>query len=298
MTNCLEKDKLISIHYDSVIDYVEAKPHPTNADLYERFKRTAENQWYGPTAKGYDDAMKKAMLGDHELYKDLTGKIDQLRKSIRQSNINLDIMVKKPKRVRERGPQGDELDIHRVYQGRMDTAWSRTRRVDFDESTKLVTVLIDNEDNAMADSRRSIWRAAAAVVVVDELIKAGKSVRLVTYGASINSTQDNNNMTVTCTIKNYNESLSSERLVAMSHIGFGRALGFCGMAMQPHRLLIGLGQTAPYSEKFIPLQFKAEMEKGHTKVVYIGKADSLYTSEQSVQSCLEQIGKKAATDAC
>jgi hypothetical protein len=299
MDHFMTDDNLVSVHFDSIVDYMNTSPCPENAELYAKLtSRTTTSAaylrgWYGPNATTYQEVTNLGLIGDKELFNSLQDKIDKLREALGMHKRDYSASIKEKRRIRERASQGDELDIHSVYQGRLDVAWGRTRRIEMDQETKLVTLLIDNEDNANVNAEDTLWRAAVSVLLTEELEAAGKSVRIITYGASSGSfLGSRKNCTVTITIKDYNTSLSLDRLAAMTHIGFGRGPGFAAMAMQPYKVHRHLGGSVRYSDRLIPLQLKPEIEKGHTKVIYLGKANRLFQATDILSEATNRLTRE------
>jgi hypothetical protein len=301
MDHFMTDEKLVSIHFDSIVDYMETKPCRENADLHKKLTGRIVSEsspkwmkgWYGPSASSYQEVTNLGLVGDKELFNSLQEKVDRLREHLGMHKRDYSSAIKQARRVRERAAQGDELDIHSVYQGRLDVAWGRTKRIEMDHETKLVTLLIDNEDNAEVNAADTLWRSAVAVLLTEELEAAGKSVRIITYGGSTRCfVGTRKECTVTITIKEYNTSLSLDRLAAMTHIGFGRGPGFVAMAMQPYKVQPHLGGSVSYSDRLIPLQLRPEIEKGHTKVVYLGKANHLHTAASILSQRTNELTSK------
>lgn len=295
MDHFMTDDKLVSIHFDSIVDYMSTKPHPENEVLFNTLmsKNGYGPDWHGPNASNIKEVTDLGLRGDMNLLQSLEEKIYKLREHLGMHTRDYSASIKQARRVRERAAQGDELDIHRVYQGRLDVAWGRTTRIEMDQETKLVTLLIDNEDNASVLASDTLWRAAVAVLLTEELEAAGKSVRIITYGGSAGCfSGTRKNCTVTITIKDYNSSLSMQRLAAMSHIGFGRGPGFAAMTMQPYKLRNSLGGSVSYSDRLIPLQLKPEIQKGFTKVIYLGKANNVWNAEKILTAATNRLTKE------
>lgn len=295
MDHFMTDDKLVSLHFDSIVDYMNTKPCPENENLFSALmaRQGYGCDWHGPNAKNIKEVTDLGLRGDMDLFQSLQDKIDKLREHLGMHKRDYLASIKQTRRVRESAAQGDELDIHRVYQGRLDVAWGRTTRIEMDRETKLVTLLIDNEDNANVKASDTLWRAAVAVLLTEELEAAGKSVRIITYGGSVGAFSGTRKMcTVTITIKDYNTSLSMQRLAAMAHIGFGRGPGFAAMAMQPYKVNSHLGGSVAYSDRLIPLQLQPEIQKGFTKVIYLGKANNLWKAESILSEATNRLAKE------
>lgn len=282
-----ESKDLVSIHYDGISDFMNTSVADSNKSVEKSLARTTGEKWYGPGSKTHHDVTKFGILGNDALYESLSDKISVLKKEIGDVP---DLGVKEVRRKRVRAGQGDEIDIHQVYQGNIDRAWSKTERFDFDGTAKLVTLLIDNEDGSWVNANDSLWRAAAACAMYESLIKAGKSVRVVTYGATRRPfTTYQKNMTVTITIKGYSEQLSVRKLASMAHCGFARGPGFFGMMRCGHKLDVGLGTSVKFSPEYIPIQMKDEIALGGTKVLYIGKSNNMGAAVDSLKNATESL---------
>ena len=285
----MENDKLVSVHFDSIIDYMNTPPTKTNKDLYNSLKRRSSGRWFGPTSNGdYDETIRLGLVGDQKLMSSLENKISELQENLRVTDSK--IKINEVFRKRTRGAQGDELDIHAVYQGRLDIAWSRTERIVQDSETKLVTLLIDNEDNSGVSAEDSIWRSACAVLLCRQLEAAGKSVRIITYGASeFAFKNDPRAQTVSITIKEYNTSLALSRLAAMSHIGFGRAAGFTAQCLTNIKTSPHLGRSVRFDKNLIPIHFHNQINSGFTKVLYVGKANNIYKARETLAQLTQEL---------
>jgi hypothetical protein len=75
---------------------------------------------------------------------------------------------------------GDELDIHRVYRGQLDTAWS-TKKPKFCPRAKQITLWLDVNAMGSVGSEEYIWRGAAVLALARSLEKAGYQVAISLY---------------------------------------------------------------------------------------------------------------------
>jgi hypothetical protein len=110
------------------------------------------------------------------------------------------------KRRRCRGSEGDELDIHRVWCGKFDQAWSRTHRAQT-TAPKHMQVIMQIGALANVDSESMFWRGAACVAIVDALEEAGYSVEILGYSRAA-GVYDNDESVITFPIKAYEQPLS------------------------------------------------------------------------------------------
>lgn len=83
------------------------------------------------------------------------------------------------RRIRYRGEQGDDLDIHRVLRGDLDTAWEYRKRGCRSSVGRHITIVCNIAANCSVDADRLFWRGASALRLAETLESAGYSVRLV-----------------------------------------------------------------------------------------------------------------------
>lgn len=271
-----ENKGMVSVHFDSITDFMECKPpakHQERFDEHTKNRTDRNGSWFGKGNKKASDVINKALLGDPYLYGALSSYIAELDKLTGYYTKDYEQVIEKVKRVHKRDFFGDELDIHKVYQGQLDTAWHRTERVEVASKFHLVTLLIDVGGHSGQNAIDSIWRAAIVVKLVRELEQAGKAVRIVSGFAVEGAIKANNKLlTATITIKDYNQTLTLERLAAMSHFGFMRTFCFGAFYYQEYPLYGSLGRPIDMTSKHVPIQLQKEVDAGHTKYVYIGRA--------------------------
>ena len=76
-----------------------------------------------------------------------------------------------------RGAEGDELDMQRVWQGDLDNAWTRSKRLhSVSASRVLIGVFVGAPGNE--DSERVAWRGVAALALADALEAGGYTVNV------------------------------------------------------------------------------------------------------------------------
>ena len=288
-----ENETKISIMLDSLVELLDMEcpsSNQSNKNRFNKFKnQIRSNGWYGPTCDSAKEIIDNALLGDKYLYeKYLIPKIKLLGDSqdVKDSEQSIQIV----KRKRTRGSQGDELDIHRVYQGQLDKAWSKSIRVEVAQKFHLVTLLIDYGGNSSESATNSLWRTAVVVRLAEELERAGKSVQIIASFACTGSSISHNKMlSSSLMIKKYNEKLSMERLAAMSHIGSFRVFGFLGIVCQEEQATSDLGYDSGVSIENMPIHLQEEIDGGHMKVVIIGRASDIHSAKQKLADAYKQM---------
>jgi len=292
-----EKTKTRSIHFDSIIDFMEHKftgPNKTKAERYIKKDSYLRSGKYGPSNTTVNDVFEHALLGDSEMLKDLESKCVQLDKVTNKNTTAYTQKIQTVKRKRVFADQGDELDIEKVYQGNLDTCWSRTERIVQDATHQLVTIFINIASSWKNPAEISFWRAAVALRLVEELQNAGKSVKIIIGGGSRNLCRNDKYeiTTASFTVKEYNENITMERLAGMCHLGFFRVFGFAALCAAELKVTEHLG-TPIYTSvsENIPLQLKEDIDRGHTRMICVGLCDDVNGAKTELERCYRQLEK-------
>jgi len=198
--------------------------------------------------------------------------------------------IKAVKRKLKHDRFGDELDIHKVYAGKLDTAWTRRERVVYDKEHPLVTLYVNISGSAGVEADESLWRAVVTLKIYEELIQAGKSVRVIVGGSSSGTFRTSHKCACAMVVKEYNQSLSMERLAAMTHIGFYRIFGFAAKAAQDELMLkSSMGYSDRINEKNIPINLQEEIAEGHTKMVFIERSTTEREAIRDLKNVYAQL---------
>jgi len=292
------RDRHISMDFDDmfeVINYVMPQYHVNYRHYKELINRSNHNINAGPTIHKFDDAINYALIGDEFLYNYyVKGMVEQLNNALGIYTNDYIQQVPVIKRRKVNKSFGDELNIHAVNQGHLDTAWRTTERIEFNQEKHLITILIDIGGNWNIKPLDTLWVAAMCVKFVNDLEIAGKSVQIIVGGAASYCSESGERLTISATVKRYNQSFSLERLAAMAHIGFYRTFGFAGKLMSSFKLTESLGYSESFgSNGYMPLPIQDEIELGHTKVIVVDKALSLEQAVRSLNRAYIQL-KEAA----
>lgn len=288
-----EDEKMVSVHFNSLIELIEFEPPKKNKEKYNEmlYTRKRKETWLGRGNHIAKQVLDKALVGDPYLYGLLESYLAELDELTGYHTKAYEQTIVAVKRRKFHGNYGDELDIHKIYQGRLDTAWARTERIEVSRKLHLVTLFIDLGGSLGQSASDSIWRAAVAVRLLSELERSGKSVRLVTGILAVNAIKGKEShkyLTSTITVKEYNQNISLERLAAMTHLGFMRCFCFAGFYAQKHSLYSSLGQPKDVNQN-MPIQLQAEVDAGHAKYVYLGRAMCSRTALKCLEKAYEQM---------
>lgn len=287
-----ENDNMVSVHFDDMISLMDFVPgnsiNKKQFDVFINDRKTQHGEgsdWAGDTH--YYQIVEKALLGDSRAYeiavsrmKTLgTGKISSESQSIRAV-----------RRRKIKGSTGDEVDIHKVYQGILDKAWTRTVKEEIDAKHHLVTLFLMIGGNSEVKFMDTIWRCSVLLKLVEEIQRAGKSVQVI-VGACLSSAMKENRklLTVSINVKKYNESLTPERLAAMSNIGFYRTFGFAAKRCQQSTIAVSDGYPKPIGPDNMPIHLSEEVDKGFTKPVFLSGVENKHSAEAEIKNAYRQM---------
>jgi len=291
-----QNDKVVCIHFESVTDLMNFKidkghknyklwmKHGPNTD------RHAEDRWFG---KGVTqkDVYRNSLIG-------WEGGVDILKEKMSLLELGdivgkgESVTVKKRKRKKIKDRFGDEIDIHKIYQGELDKAWKRSIRDVVDSQHHLISIMIDVDCAARVNANDTLWRAAVAVKLVDALQKAGKSIRIIVGSSSKDVSPETKKIhTTSIVVKQYNESLSLDRLAAMSYAGFNRTFNFMAVCYSPYKISSEMGWVANYLKDNAPIQIDDEVNEGHTRYIYLDPVNDIHSAKNSIKQAFEKINK-------
>lgn len=299
----LRKDDVWSCHFESMTEFLEYQ-HPEDNVNHWKWERDMARKVAGHRSRGFYGHYKNpakvldaAIVGDEYMGGVLESHWKRLDDVTGKNTTDYQQRIKVAKRRKRKDMYGDELDIHKVYQGHLDTAWTRTERIVQDIKHNLVSIFVDFGGSAAVRMEDTLWRSAVACRLVRELEQAGKSVKVVVGGACANLLHRTRDVTTySVTVKDFNQPLSLERLAAMTNIAFFRSFGFAAMQCFPKDTIPGYGRPVRASE-YMPRQLKEDVDAGHARFVYIDKADTVDAAKRELEGAyrqLEELAKEAA----
>lgn len=296
MNTFQENEKMLSIGFSSMSDFLQHDFQDGSCGNVGRvigYKERTEpaGKWFGRDNTSAEQVTQKALVGDSDMLKLLEENyIKPLDKALGKNTLEYKQQIKTTKRRRCFGDQGDELDMDKVYSGELDTCWTKMKREEFDHEHNLITIAMHIGASANKDAVDSYWKSAIAVKLVDELQLAGKSVRLVLMASTKrgyeNTVKDD---TVFMVVKEMDERLSMQKLAAMTHLGFFRAVFFQLKCFSKYRARIDLGVPCKLTLDNMPLQYQDEIAKGHMKFVIINEVETEYAAVNMLADCYKQL---------
>ena len=269
----MQNKEMVSVHLDSVVEVGDGNcpsKSKKNRTLYRGFMKMEENKdsWFGPTCNSFKEIMNMCMSGDHSLYKEhLLPKIKELEDVKVEDSLH---QTRAVKRRKIKCSLGDEIDIHKVYQGNLENAWTKSIRDEFDSKHHLVTFFVNYGGNSSESAVSSLWGAATLVKLCQESLRAGKSVQIICASISIGSFKKSDKLlSESICIKRYNENLNIERIAATSHLGAFRSIGFSSRCCADLDLQDSLGASREFTDSTLPLHLQEEIKLGHTRLIQV-----------------------------
>ncbi len=221
--------------YESMAEALAVKGSAVNASLLERAHREGRGErWFGPETKG-------TAAGSLELFaKGWSNGAQRITKLAEGLSVPAPTSIR---RRRVRGDQGDELDIHRVYSGNLDTAWQRPARMPRIAS-RVVTIVCPIAICSNTNSEQMFHRGAAVLCLADAMQEAGYNVAIVATITAISfADYGKADMVHSVQVKAPEQPLDMGNLAAiLAHSGFFRSAGFCMIASYGKRISSNFGE--------------------------------------------------------
>ena len=215
----MQKQKLDNASYESVADFVDACDELVNTGNrgeFDKFDNRPDPSFYGAGCNTGKDVRKLVANGWKEGQDNVTAMLEKTSA--------IEAALQDRRRKRTRGEFGDDLDIHAVYRGHLDVAWSRTVRRNVSGPQK-IDILANMICSGGASSTVLQWRGAAAVALADKLERSGYMVRIVVGFGGEAFGAGNPKVSCRITVKPYDRPLDVSTCAAVTLPGFFRALG-------------------------------------------------------------------------
>jgi hypothetical protein len=236
----MKHQDLTNGNYDSIAAFCEAVELPcrkkTNHEYWERAMTKGEfgRNWLGAGCQTGRDVLKLMREG----WKEGRDRLNELRGKIG----TVELVPQDRKRRKIRADMGDSLDIHAVYAGRLETAWTVARRTNT-RGPQRIDIVANMICYGGEHADVLFWRGAAAAVLVDILESAGYMVRLV---VNFGGNAEGNPTSCRITVKDHGMPFDVTSTSAVILPGFFRALGHAWLvnhaAHERHGMGISVGQ--------------------------------------------------------
>ena len=293
--------KQISVHFNSMLDILEFDTSLIDEQFSNRIiwknylidnKRKCGTsdylQWYGPGNKSCKDVIDKAIYGNLEGLK-ITEQYKTQLKGIIPPNTALNMARTRTKRKAVKGYQGDELDIHKVYQGNLDKAWTYRKKIEQEQKINLVNVVLDITAGYHIPCVNTFYRAAIAMMIIDELQKHGKSCKLTVCMSLLRAFNRGEQIsTFSVVVKEYNQDLMPAKIAAICNVGFSRCVIFPLYHLCNYEVKTSYGTIINVSD-YQPLHLKEEVEAGHSKFIFINQCNNLVEAKSVLLNTVKQM---------
>lgn len=180
------------------------------------------SSWLGMSLAEWHVALDK---GSDVLLQKLQPMVEQVRQAFGVGNAAA-VNVEVRRRKMRRSDSGDSLDITRVWNGQLDTAWSRPERFPKQASSqRYCTIFTDCGMMGGLHADKSLWRAAMSQCLVEVLTRMGYHTEV--WCGDTGCGLDSYERVIKreycgVKIKAFNQPLNESRLAAMMHAAFFR----------------------------------------------------------------------------
>lgn len=171
------------IHYPTFEALRDDRPKTTvnnQLDAQTMKHYASSSSWFGPGLSRAEDLLPLADKGWDTLVAAVKRKAEDL---VFKPDVMPVAVTTGMRRTRVRAEAGNELDIHRVYQGRTDVAWSSTRHELKKQRRRAVHIYVNIGGLGDVDAIDSQWRAAATYRICELFQRNGYTVEI-TVGAT------------------------------------------------------------------------------------------------------------------
>lgn len=285
--------KSVSTIYDSLEDFESVgmnlvRQYNMRTANLNVFEKPAGAQWWGMNADART-VMNKVRDGSPMFLEGLRPKMDQLDTEIQLAPHE----VKVRRRKRTRSDYGDTLDMARVYQGQLDTAWERpTSDHKHVPSERYASIFIDCSVSWIVEFDETLWRSAAALKLCDILQQGGRNVEI--YSGTTLSEPFMRAAGVPRIFRNgvrckeYTQPLQPERLATMVSTAFFRTYSFLSVCAT--RYVPNYHMGVPI-QNGLPKQLQDRKNAGEL-VIRIGNCFDLAGAKFIIEQAKEEIQEK------
>jgi len=239
-----------------------------------------QHDWFGPVNDG-KEAVQKIMDGWPELLEYLRPMIESLQ-VVDEVTPHRALMRKRKLRYSD---HGDDLNMQRVWNGRLREAWRRpVRTYSYKQSERQATIFINTVVNCNVSFTQALWRAAAVLKINDILQRAGRHVQIYSGDVAAWVSPFVEMFAIGVKVKDFTQPLTEEQLAAMSTSAFQRTLMFIANGALDHSVYRGLGRAADGLP--IPL---LERKKAGELIIQIGATTTYEGALRDIQNVQQQL---------
>lgn len=234
----------LTVIFNNLQEVADAEPLPRNKKLCDEYLANRRDvfDWFG-LSKFYRDgktskvsaminklcdgipsfltAAKEIMANESRTIKGISAKVEKRRRQIKRSYA------------------GDEIDMQRVYAGRLDSAWRKCTNKPKNEKqhTRHVSIVYNGDFNGSVDGRDILKGELAFCLALDVLIRSGYSVEVFVVWPGKKLFKDDEGLK-TCfafRAKAFNDRLNLLKLLNACSPACFRTLGFKAHTLARHK---------------------------------------------------------------
>lgn len=240
------------IHYEDFQSLADDRPKTAaNRRLQNVLETTKTNDWYGSGCHTRATFRKHAAEG----WPELTKVVEQLSEQLKLNPDTLPVVLTQAtRRRRVRTDSGSDLDIHAVYQGQLDRAWSNTRHEMTNVRRKAAHLYIHTGGSGGDSAEASAWRAAAAHRICEMFQRCGFAVEI-TVGSTADGVFADSpaRLHTSFTAKRSDMPMDLNRVAVQSGLGWHRTYSFSsrinndsGLRVKDHLGYTDYNAVTPY----------------------------------------------------
>lgn len=283
-------NKTYSIYFDNPDELLNFEFKGGNKNSAAYIFTRKENGWFYPDVISGKQMIEKSIFGDEVAFeKYVKPKLDILGHSENfVENINF-TNIKKRKRIKSNF--GNEIDIHKVYQGNLDKAWDSTVIERSKQQRNFYYVVFDIGGLADVNVEESYWTAACATKIYQAITAHGQNCEVAVGNYSDDVTIDGDSLSWLVPVKKFDEHLSDSRLAMMANVGFFRSFGFLAKLTCTKTIRSSYGVTRNYAIDKLPLNIREAAVKGEIKPIIIKRSTSEAEAKRSYETFFEFMQK-------
>lgn len=232
-----DKDNYTHNHFESIDDMLNMEIPAKNMPVYRSNRDFRGKYWFG-MSDSFDGTVEMIKSG----WKEGLAQAQRVLESVQMPK------VRSSRRRRVQTDFGDHFDIQKMYAGQLDRAWTTTKRErSFNTGAHNATIVVELATSGSVDSDKCFWRGATAVMVADMLQAAGRNVKIIGMSTVDRLYKSNRNLRqcTTVVLKDYNQPLDLDMLMATTSAGMNRTLLFDSKLIRTDKGLISDGLGHP-----------------------------------------------------
>jgi hypothetical protein len=248
--------------------------------------------WFGCDG-GSSECFRLLRDGWPDLFKEMQPMLAQLRRHFALDTAAA-VQTEVRRRKRRHMDSGDDLDMTRVWNGQLDTAWSKpVKEPRMSASQRYATIYVDSATSGATSAHDTLWRAATAMCMIEVLTRMGVNteVWVGTTGVGVYAEHGApRKFRSAVRVKQFTQPVNEDRMTTMVSSAFYRSWLFGTYMAGPWQTCSSLGMIAPQG---MPKILADRAEKGE-RMFTIGYCLNEHSAQALVKSVIDSIQKTEA----